>query len=81
MTPYTEGSYKDIGEGRYAVIADETGIRVKLLNEADAAPLPEGLEPFRDKWALGGNFAFPKIKSHANYEQLEKKYKKGIFVH
>ncbi len=81
MTPYSEGSYKDVGEGRYTVIADETGIRVKLLNETDATPLPEGLEPFRDKWALGGNFAFPEIKDHATYEKLEKKYKKGTFLH
>jgi cytochrome c551/c552 len=81
ITPYTEGSYKDVGEGRYAVIADERGIRVKLLKEADATPLPDGLAPFTDKWAVGGNFAFPKIKDHTKYEKLEKKYQKGTFVH
>jgi len=81
MTPYTEGSYKDVGEGRYIVIADEIGIRVNLLSEADASPLPEGLEPFRDKWAVGGNFAFPKVKDLANYRKLEKKYTNGKFVH
>jgi hypothetical protein len=81
MTPYTEGSYKDVGEGKYAVIADEKGLRVKLIGNPEGGPLPDGLEPLKGKWDLPGDFALPKIKNRKTYNRLEKAYKNGAFTH
>ncbi len=79
-TPYSEGSYKDVDEGRYVISADEKGLRIEFTDNKDA-PLPEGLRLLKDKWVLVGNFALPKIKNKKYYYRLEKAYHAGMFAH
>ncbi len=80
-TPYSEGSYKDVGEGVYTIVADEKGLRVVFPAGTEADPLPEGLAPLKDKWLLPGNFALPKTRDRKGYEKFEKMYLDGTFVH
>lgn len=80
-TPYSEGSYKDVGEGKYTVVADEKGLRVMFPAGTEANPLPEGLVPLKDRWMLPGDFSLPKVRDGKNYEKLEKAYRKGDFIH
>ena len=78
---YSEGSYKDVGDGIYTIFADEKGLRVEFPVETEANPLPKGLAPLKDKWILPGNFALQKVSNVQKYQNLEKTYKTGKFVH
>jgi hypothetical protein len=80
-TPYSEGSYKDVGEGKYAIVADEKSLRVVFPTGTEANPLPEGLVQLKDKWTLSGNFAMPKIRDRKGYEKLKQMYLNETFVH
>jgi hypothetical protein len=80
VIPYSDGSYKDVGDGEYVLAADEKGLRVEF-HDSKYAPLPEGLRLLRDKWALSGNFALPGLKNKKYYDKLEDAYKKGFFTH
>ena len=43
--------------------------------------MAKGLEPFKDKWDIRGNFALPKIKNKKLYEKVKKEYETGKFMH
>ena len=49
---FGSGSYKDVEDGQYTIIADEKGLRVVDFKGPDSGPMPKGLEPFSDKWHL-----------------------------
>ena len=80
-TGFGSGSYKDVEDGQYTIIADEKGLRVVDFKGPDGGPMPKGLEPLSDKWELKGNFALPAIKNRVFYEKLESDYEKGKFIH
>ena len=80
-TSYTEGSYKDVGGGRYTIVADEKGLRVAFPPDTEANPFPEGLVPLQDKWTLRGNYALPKTRDVERYRKLSEMYEAGVFVH
>lgn len=80
-TSFSAGSYKDVEEGAYTIIADEKGLRVTDFKGPENEPPAKGLLPFKDKWNLKGNFALPKIKGKRYYDQLEKEYEAGKFMH
>ncbi len=80
-TPYSDGSYKDVGEGKYTIVADEKGIRIVFPAGTKTNPLSEGLVPLKDKWMLPGNFALPTVRDKNNYERIKKMYQSGNFVH
>jgi len=75
------GSYKDVESGEYTIIADETSLRVVNFKGPDNDPMPKGLEPFRDKWELKGNYSMPQIKNRKLYESLKNSYEKDKFTH
>ncbi len=80
-TGFGSGSYKDVEDGQYTIIADEKGLRVVDFKGPDRDPMPKGLGPFSDKWNLVGNFALPAIKNRVLYEKLKGDYEKGKFIH
>jgi len=80
-TGFGSGSYKDIEDGQYTIVADEKGLRVVDFKGPDRGPMPKGLGPFSDKWNLNGNFALPAIKNRVFYEKLKGDYEKGKFIH
>ena len=80
ITPYSEGSYKDVGDGKYIVVADGKGLRIEFDQSKDE-PLPGGLMPLKDKWFLSGNFDLPGVKNKRYYKKLEETYQKGAYKH
>jgi hypothetical protein len=74
------GSYKDVENGRYTIIADAKGLRVVDFKDENGA-LPDGLAPLKDLWGLKGNFSLPGLKDRKNYERLQKEYERGAFAH
>jgi hypothetical protein len=80
-TYFSGGSYKDVEDGSYTIIADEKGLRVADFKGPDNGPVPSGLVPFLNKWNLKGNFSIPKLKEKNLYEKLEKDYEAGRFEH
>ncbi len=81
VTKFSGGSYKDVEDGEYTIIADRQGLRIADIKGPDGGQMPKGLAPFKDKWKLRGNFAFPKIKDKALYEKMKKDYAEGKFRH
>ena len=79
--PFEGGSYKDLGDGKYTIVADEKGLRVTGFKGPGGETVPKELVPFRDKWHLGGDFRLPAIRDVALYGKLEAAYKKGTFSH
>ncbi len=73
--------YKDVEDGEYTILADEKGLRVVDFKGPDGGPMAKGLEPFKDKWDIRGNFALPKIKNKKLYEKVKKEYETGKFMH
>jgi hypothetical protein len=77
---FAGGSYKDVEDGEYTIIADGKGLRVVDFKGAGGT-MPEGLAPLKDAWSLKGNFALPAIKNKKQYERVKKAYDDGAFVH
>lgn len=77
---FTGGSYKDVEDGEYTIIADGKGLRVVDF-KGEGGTIPEGLAPLKDAWGLKGNFALPGIKNKKQYERVKKTYEDGAFVH
>jgi hypothetical protein len=80
VVAFAGGSYKDVEDGEYTIIADGKGLRVVDFKGAGGA-LPEGLAPLKDAWGLKGNFSLPGIKNKKHYERVKKAYEDGAFVH
>lgn len=80
-TGFTFGSYKDVEEGAYTIIADEKGLRVTNFTGEGGGPPSRDLAPFKDKWFLKGDFSLPKIKKKRQYKKLRKKYQSRQFTH
>jgi len=81
VTEYAGGSYKDVEDGEYTIIADGRGLRVVDFKGAGGGPAPKGIRPFKDKWELKGDFALPGMKDRALYERMKKEYAVGKFLH
>lgn len=75
------GSYKDVEDGAYTIIADKRGLRISDFKGPDGGPPAEGLIPFKDYWELKGDFSMPRIKNKKLYRKLEGAYKAGSFNH
>lgn len=75
------GSYKDVEDGEYTIIADGKSLRVTDFKSAGQENPAKGLGPFKDKWVLRGDFSFPAIKDKNLYARLKKQYEAGKFVH
>lgn len=80
-TSFSAGSYKDVEDGSYTIIADGKGLRVTDFKGPGNGPMAKGLVPLKDKWNLKGNFLLPQITSAVYYNRLEKDYEMGKFVH
>lgn len=81
FTRFTAGSYRDVEEGAYTIVADDKGLRITDFQGPDGGPPAEGLKPFAKKWAVPGNFALPKVKDRARFEEIKKRYEAGAYVH
>ncbi|HAR45024.1 MAG TPA: hypothetical protein DCS42_14040 [Nitrospiraceae bacterium] len=81
FTNFSMGSYKDVEDGSYTIIADDKGLRITEFKGPDGGPPAKGLEPFKDKWVLKGDFSLPKIKDRTLYEKLKKEHEAGKFAH
>ncbi len=80
-TNFSMGSYKDVEDGSYTIIADGKGLRITEFKGPDGGPPAKGLEPFKDKWVLKGDFSLPKIRDRKAYEKLKKEHEAGRFAH
>jgi hypothetical protein len=80
-TRFSGGSYKDVEDGEYTIIADSEGLRVADFKGPDGGPVPKGLVPFRDLWKLKGDFSLPGLRDRETYERVRKEYETGKFVH
>jgi hypothetical protein len=78
---YDGGSYEDVEDGEYRIVADEKGLRVTDFRGPGGGPVPEGLKPFQDHWKLSGDFSLPKVKDAAAYQRLKKNHATGGFTH
>ncbi len=79
--PFSGGSYKDVEDGEYVIVADDKGLRVTGFRGPRGGPAAKGLEPYRDKWDLRGDFALPAIKDREIFRRLEEQYRTGRFRH
>jgi hypothetical protein len=77
---FAGGSYKDVEDGEYTIIADRQGLRVVDCKDTNGT-IPEGLALLKDAWSLKGNFSLPGIKDKKQYERIKKAYEDGAFVH
>jgi hypothetical protein len=77
---FSGGSYKDVENGEYTIIADEKGLRIADIKDDKGAALPD-LVPLRDAWGLAGDFLLPGLKDQRQYERIKKKYEDGTFSH
>jgi hypothetical protein len=77
---FAGGSYKDVEDGEYTIIADSQGLRVVDFKDTGGT-MPEGLALLKDAWSLKGNFSLPGIKDKKQYERVKKAYEDGAFVH
>ena len=77
---FSGGSYKDVENGEYTIIADDKGLRVADFKD-DSGTIPEGLAPLKDAWGLKGNFSLPGIKDRKRYDIIKKDYENGTFAH
>ncbi|MBI5641577.1 MAG: hypothetical protein HZA17_14250 [Nitrospirae bacterium] len=74
-------AYKDVEDGEYTIIADSKGLRITDFRGPDGGPIPKGLEPFKDRWSLKGDFSMPGIKNRKVFNRMKKEYERGGFVH
>ncbi|MBA4372032.1 MAG: hypothetical protein C0402_04135 [Thermodesulfovibrio sp.] len=81
ITRFEGGSYKDLEDGEYTIIADNKGLRVTDFKDPETGTIPKDLLPLKDKWSMKGNYALPPLKNKKLYRKMEAAYKKGIFTH
>ncbi|TAN42005.1 MAG: hypothetical protein EPN25_03905 [Nitrospirae bacterium] len=81
VVKFEGGSYKNLEDGEYSIIADRKGLRVTDFKGADGTSVPPELLPFRDKWSLPGDFALPAVRDRDLYRKLQADHKKGAFTH
>lgn len=60
---FSGGSYKDVEDGEYRIVADNNGLRITDIKGAKGGPMPDGLKPFAGKWTLKGDFSLPRLKT------------------
>ncbi|HMK42531.1 MAG TPA: cytochrome c3 family protein [Dissulfurispiraceae bacterium] len=77
---FSGGSYKDVEDGEYAIIADARGLRIDRM-KGTGGETPQGLKPFRGIWDLQGDFSLPPVRKKAAYQAVKQKYDKGAFTH
>lgn len=81
VTRFEGGSYKDLEDGEYTIIADKKGLRVTNFKDPETGGVPKDLLPLKDSWSLSGDFSLPPIKNRALYRRLEAAYRRGAFRH
>ncbi|MDA8169398.1 MAG: cytochrome c3 family protein [Nitrospiraceae bacterium] len=81
LVKFQGGSYKDVEDGSYTIIADKKGLRVTDFRGPKGGPAPKGLLPFADKWRLRGDFSLPPVRDKGLYGKLKAQYEKGAFRH
>ncbi|MGC2063749.1 MAG: cytochrome c3 family protein [Thermodesulfovibrionales bacterium] len=81
ITRFEGGSYKELEDGEYTIIADKKGLRVTDFKDPETGAIPKDLLPLKDKWSLKGDFSLPMIKNKALYRKMEAGYKKGTYIH
>lgn len=81
VTGFEGGSYKNLVDGEYTIIADKKGLRVTDFKDTETGTVPKDLLPLKDKWSLKGDFSLPAIKNRTLYRKMEAEYKKGTFRH
>ncbi|HTG01557.1 MAG TPA: cytochrome c3 family protein [Nitrospirota bacterium] len=77
---FSGGSYKDIENGEYTIIADERSLRVVDFRDDHGKDIQD-LARLKTAWELPGDFALPKTTDYKLYEKIEKDYKNGTFNH
>ncbi len=77
---YSGGSYKDVEDGQYTIIADGKGLRVSDIKDENGA-VPKDLVRLKDSWSIRGNFSLPSVKDLARYETMKKAREEGRFTH
>jgi len=77
---FSGGSYKDVENGEYTIIADKKGLRVVDFKD-EAGVLPGGLAPLKDAWIITGDFSLPDKKDGKRYTMIKKAYENGAFTH
>jgi hypothetical protein len=77
---FSGGSYKDVENGEYTIIANDKGLRIVDVKDDKGAILPD-LALLKDAWGLSGNFQLPGLKDRKRYEGLKKAYEDGTFTH
>ncbi|MBI5102852.1 MAG: hypothetical protein HZB33_13595 [Nitrospirae bacterium] len=75
------GSYKDLDDGSYAIMADTKGLRVTGFRDSETGTTPKDLIPLKDKWNLKGDFSLPVVKNKKLYRKMLKNYEEGTFSH
>ncbi|MGW8323725.1 MAG: cytochrome c3 family protein, partial [Thermodesulfobacteriota bacterium] len=81
LVNFSGGSYKDVENGRYVIVADGEGLRVTDFEGPDGEPVPEGLRSFTGRWGLPGDFALPGLRDAALYESMRGAVVDGRFKH
>ncbi len=81
VTKFEGGSYKELEDGEYTIIADEKGLRVTDFRDPETGAIPKDLLPLKDKWSLKGDFSLPAVRNKTLYRKMEAEYKKGTFRH
>jgi hypothetical protein len=77
---FSGGSYKDVENGEYTIIADDKGLRIVDIKD-DKGAVPPDLALLKDAWGLPGNFQLPGLKDRKSFEGLKKAYEDGTFAH
>jgi hypothetical protein len=77
---FSGGSYKDVENGQYTIVADARGLRVTDIKDENGS-LPKDLVRLQDAWSIKGNFSLPLLKDRAAYEKLKKDRDEGRFTH
>jgi hypothetical protein len=77
---FSGGSYKDVENGEYTIIADDKGLRIAEVKDNHGATPPD-LVLLKDAWSLSGNFQLPGLKDQKRYERIKKSYEDGTFAH
>jgi hypothetical protein len=75
------GSYKDVENGEYEIVADRNGLRVGAFRNTETGSIPKALEPIKDAWRLPGDFSLPEIRDAKKYKALKERYDKKQFDH
>jgi len=81
VTGFEGGSYKDLDDGQYTIIADKKGLRITDFKDTKTGAIPKDLLPLKDKWSLEGDFSLPAIRNKSLYRKMEAAYKKETFSH